>query len=165
MVRDNKPQVAQIIYSAVKFSNSTEMSSNIGNSYIISPFLEVMDLHQPQLFLCCNDLETTKSFYHGTLELEYIATEHEILIFKTGATILRISQIATFVPQQFTILGWFVDDIEQVIDQLVTKGVKFIHYPQFKQDKRGIWHAGIAKIGYFHDPSNNVLSLTEMIDV
>jgi hypothetical protein len=65
-------------------------------------------------------------------------------------------------PVDFTVFGWEVGDIEQVVKELSDKGVPFRRYTGMEQDESGIWHApGRAKIAWFQDPDGNTLSVAE----
>jgi hypothetical protein len=37
-----------------------------------------------------------------------------------------------------TLATWYVDDIDQIVDELVSSGVEFIRYDQFEHDAKGI---------------------------
>jgi len=59
-------------------------------------------------------------------------------------------------------LGWEVADIRTIVKQLIGKGVHFELFEGLNQDDLGIWHAPSgAKIGWFKDPDDNLLSLTQ----
>ena len=67
-----------------------------------------------------------------------------------------------FTPQQFTVLGWQVDDIETAMAELREKGVKFEQYPWMAPDSNGVMEfPGGAKVAWFLDPAGNNLSLTQ----
>ena len=70
--------------------------------------------------------------------------------------------VRSFEPQAFTVLGFHVRDIQNTVDQLVQRGVKFERYDGMEQDERGIWKAPSGfRIAWFKDPDGNVLSLTQ----
>lgn len=63
-----------------------------------------------------------------------------------------------------TVVGWGVDDLESVVDELTGKGVVFEHYdePGLKTDEKGIaTFEGNAKVAYFKDPDGNALSTAQ----
>jgi hypothetical protein len=41
-------------------------------------------------------------------------------------------------PASFTILNFPVEDIDQAVDELTKRGVRFEHYDDFEQDQKGI---------------------------
>jgi hypothetical protein len=77
---------------------------------------------------------------------------------------LRLVKVQAVTPAQLTILGWQVDGIEGVVQQLQDKRVQFVRYGFFKQDELGIWTAPNGdKIAWFKDPDGNTLSLSEHV--
>ena len=66
------------------------------------------------------------------------------------------------IPATFTILNFPVADIEQAVDQLTRKGVRFERYDgDLKTDDKGIFRGGGPLIAWFKDPAGNVLSVLE----
>ena len=61
-----------------------------------------------------------------------------------------------------TLVGWGVDDVEEVVDELTSKGVAFERYDEgpIVTDERGIaTFEGSAEVAYFRDPDGNTLSI------
>jgi catechol 2,3-dioxygenase-like lactoylglutathione lyase family enzyme len=61
-----------------------------------------------------------------------------------------------------TLAGWGVEDVEEVVDELTSKGVPFERYDKglIIMDERGIaTFEGGAKVAYFKDPDGNILSV------
>jgi hypothetical protein len=53
-----------------------------------------------------------------------------------------------------------VDDVEQVVDELSSKGVTFEHYEGITTDEKGISpRAGGGKVAWFKDPDGNIHAL------
>jgi hypothetical protein len=75
---------------------------------------------------------------------------------------LRVVKAGKFTPQQFTVLGWEISELDTIVSGLEKKGVKFEKYGMPGQDKHGIWSApGGAKVAWFKDPDGNVLSVSQ----
>ena len=76
---------------------------------------------------------------------------------------LRYSSIPNrTIPATFTILNFPVADIEEAVDQLSRKGVRFERYDgDLKTDNKGIFRGGGPLIAWFKDPAGNVLSVLE----
>ena len=103
------------------------------------------------------------AFYRDVLGLRLVSDERYALVFVAGGTMLRIQKVRDLVPQQFTALGWEVDDIEQAVDDLVGRGATMLRADGIPQDARGIWDTGDgAKVCWLKDPDGNTLSLTEL---
>lgn len=104
------------------------------------------------------------AFYEGVLGLRLVSDERPFaLVFDANGTMLRVTAVHEFKPQQFTVLGWRVSDIESTVDRLTGAGVEFQRYPGMNDgDPRGIWNSPSgARVAWFKDPDGNVLSVTE----
>ena len=63
-----------------------------------------------------------------------------------------------------TLAGWGVDDVEEVVDELTSKGVVFERHDEgpIITDAKGIaTFEGDAKVAYFKDPDGNTLSIAQ----
>lgn len=62
-----------------------------------------------------------------------------------------------------TVAGWYVNDLEEVVDDLTANGVGFEHYdqPQIATDEKGIAVLGSSKFAWFKDPDGNTLGLLQ----
>jgi hypothetical protein len=65
-----------------------------------------------------------------------------------------------------TLAGWFVDDLDQTMDELASRGVAFEQYdqPGLKTDERGVFDAGRFRAVWIKDPDGNTMALTEVSD-
>jgi len=103
-----------------------------------------------------------RKFYKETLGLKLLAEDNYALEFDANGTLLRITTVEKLVPHPFTVLGWDVENIADLIKSLISKGVAFERYDFFNQDNLGIWTApGGTKVAWFKDPDGNLLSLSE----
>lgn len=106
--------------------------------------------------------QQAKAFYQDILGFQLLNEDEYALEFDTGGTLLRVIIVPELKPQAFTILGWNVKDIEDVIRSLNEKGVVCGKFEFMKQDALGIWTSpNGSKVAWFKDPDGNVLSLTE----
>lgn len=115
-------------------------------------------------FAPTTDPAKARSFYEGVLGLRLVADEKPFsLVFDLSGIMLRVTTVQELKPQPFTVLGWRVADIQKSVDQLVAAGVTFERYPGLNDsDPRGIWNApGGARIAWFKDPDQNVLSVVQ----
>jgi len=77
---------------------------------------------------------------------------------------IRAAKMKEVTPAQFTVLGWQVSKIEEVVRALSKRGVKFEIFGFFKQDDLGIWTAPTGdKVAWFKDPDGNILSVSEHV--
>jgi catechol 2,3-dioxygenase-like lactoylglutathione lyase family enzyme len=63
-----------------------------------------------------------------------------------------------------TLAGWSVDDLDQTMAELASRGVAFEHYdqPGLKTDERGVFDAGGFRAAWIRDPDGNTIALTEV---
>ncbi len=62
-----------------------------------------------------------------------------------------------------TVAGWYVDDLESVVDDLSASGVAFERYdePPLTTNEKGIAVIGSRKAAWFKDPDGNTLGLIQ----
>lgn len=113
------------------------------------------------------DLGKAKDFYSNTLGLKVSEDEMGLKLHLPGGGQVFVYQKNNHEPATYTVLNLVVENIDEVIDDLVAKGVFFEHYdfPDFKQDEKGVAR-GLAvdkgpDIAWFKDPSANILSILQ----
>ena len=103
-----------------------------------------------------------KAFYKDILRLKLLSEDSFAMVFDANGTILRVTTVRELKPQEFTILGWNVDDIVSTIKSLNQKNIICERYGFFEQDDLGIWVSpNGAKVAWFKDADGNILSITE----
>ena len=115
-------------------------------------------------FAPTTDPAKARAFYEGVLGLRLVEDEKPFaLVFEANRTMLRVTTVHELKPQQFTILGWRVADIDGTVDRLSAAGVEFQRYKGLNDgDPRGIWNSPSgARVAWFKDPDGNVLGVTE----
>ena len=112
-----------------------------------------------------SDMKRAREFYEGLLGL-VPATDHEptnnIAYACADGTLIHVFLSPYAGTAKSTMAGWFVPDLEDVVDELTAKGVPFEHYSEgpIITDARGIAHFdGNNRVAYFTDPDGNILSL------
>ena len=110
-----------------------------------------------------DDLQKAKTFYSQTLGLEVVETPEGLALDIAGGARIFIYPKPNHVPATFTILNFPVDDIEQAVDALAQRGVRFEQYDQgdLKTDQKGIARGAGPNIAWFKDPAGNILSVLE----
>jgi catechol 2,3-dioxygenase-like lactoylglutathione lyase family enzyme len=114
-----------------------------------------------------DDLDAARRFYRDTLGLG-VAEQQEAgypllnLSLAGGGRVLIYAK-PDHAAANFTILNFEVKDIDQAVDELTRRGVRFEHYngPTIKTDAKGISRAHGPKIAWFRDPSGNILSVLQ----
>jgi len=113
-------------------------------------------------FVPTKDSAKARSFYEGKLGFQFVSDDMFALVMRAGETVIRIGKAQNFAPAPYTVLGWEVSNIEEVVAWLQRRGVAFEKFP-FVQDKElGVWTATTGdKVAWFKDPEGNVLSVSQ----
>ena len=108
-----------------------------------------------------DDVSKAKQFYSETLGLK-VSEEYGMLhLHIAGEWDVLIYPKSDHIPATFTILNFPVDDIDQVVDELTERGVRFERYDNSAQDAKGINRGGGPYIAWFKDPAGNILSVLQ----
>jgi catechol 2,3-dioxygenase-like lactoylglutathione lyase family enzyme len=115
-------------------------------------------------FVAIGDAEKARAFYEGVLGLKFVKDDGFALVFDANGIMVRAAKMKEVKSQPFTVLGWQVAEIENMVRALTAKGVKFEIFGFFKQDELGIWTAPTGdKVAWFNDPDGNILSLSQHV--
>lgn len=107
-----------------------------------------------------DDLEKAKKFYGQTLGLGVSESNEGLTLQISGGNEIFVYPKSDHTPATFTILNFLVDNIDQSVDNLTEKGVRFDIYREgeLKTDEKGICR-GNPEIAWFKDPAGNFLSV------
>jgi catechol 2,3-dioxygenase-like lactoylglutathione lyase family enzyme len=85
------------------------------------------------------NLAAAKRFYGETLGLD-VSEQPEGLEISIGGAKIFLYPKPNHTPATFTVLNFLVGDVDQAVDELTKRGVKFEHYdlPDLKTDAKGI---------------------------
>ncbi len=110
-----------------------------------------------------NDIEKAKEFYGRTLGLKVSESNGLLTLHLAGGNNVLIYPKPNHTPATFTVLNFPVDDVDQAVDELTKRGVRFEIYdlPDIKTDKKGIMRGNGPTIAWFKDPAGNILSVME----
>ena len=111
-----------------------------------------------------NDLQKAKFFYSQVLELDVADNPMGLIELQIeGSNRILVYPKPNHEPATFTILNFPVDNIDNTVDELISKGVKFEQYDDpIKTDEKGICRNPQGpKIAWFKDPAGNILSVIE----
>ncbi len=108
-----------------------------------------------------DDLNKAKEFYGKTLGLDVkFIDDIGILNIKfTGGMELMIYPKDNHKPATFTVLNFPVENVEKTVDDLISKGIAFEQYKEFKTDGKGISREWGMEIAWFKDPAGNIISV------
>ncbi len=110
-----------------------------------------------------NDIAAARQFYGETLGLR-VSEEEEmglLTLHIAGSNDILVYPKPDHTPATFTVLNFPVPDIEQAVDELTARGVRFEHYENPPTDERGIIRGGGPLIAWFTDPAGNVFSVLQ----
>lgn len=111
--------------------------------------------------LAVKDLGVATQFYEQTLGLSRAGGEDgEVVMFDSGDTTINVYRSSFAGTNKATALTWTVDDVDDVVRTLKSKGVRFEHYDLPDTKRVGDVHiAGDVKVAWFKDPDGNILSV------
>ncbi len=110
-----------------------------------------------------NDIGKAKEFYNETLGLDVSEMNGLLNLHIAGGTNILIYPKPNHTPATFTILNFPVDNVEDAVEELTKRGVRFEIYDmdELKTDEKGIFRGEGPKIAWFKDPAGNILSVLE----
>jgi catechol-2,3-dioxygenase len=113
--------------------------------------------------IAVKDINTGKEFYGNTLGLEQTDENQGGVTYTSGGGKLFVYQSDTAGTGQATCASWQVDDVEEIVEGLKQKGVKFEHYDLPGATLEGDVHImGTLKAAWFKDPDGNILNVASM---
>ncbi len=92
-------------------------------------------------FVPITDSDRARTFYEGVLGLRFVNDDGFALVLDANRIMVRALKVKEPAPVQYTVLGWQVKNIENVVRELRDRGVKCEIFGFFKQDELGIWTA------------------------
>src|SRR5208282_4666593 len=88
-------------------------------------------------FVPTKDSVKARSFYEGKLGFQSVSEDKFALVMRAGETMIRIAKVQNFTAPPFTVLGWEVANIEEMVDWLQKRGVAFEKYPWMPDKESG----------------------------
>jgi catechol 2,3-dioxygenase-like lactoylglutathione lyase family enzyme len=112
--------------------------------------------------IAVKDLDRARKFYEDTLGLKEVADFGEGFTVKSGGTEVNVYRSEFAGTNKATALNFEVDDIEDEVEELKSRGVFFEHYDLPGLERQGDLHVAQGfKTAWFKDPDGNILSLAE----
>jgi catechol 2,3-dioxygenase-like lactoylglutathione lyase family enzyme len=110
-----------------------------------------------------DDLQKAQEFYSQALGLEVSEMNGLLELHLAGGARVLVYPKPNHNPATFTILNFPVANVEQAVDELTSRGVRFEHYDEddLKTDEKGIARGEGPTIAWFRDPAGNILSVLE----
>ena len=113
-----------------------------------------------------NDLAKAKEFYAQTLGLKVVEEGVGLRLHLPGGGTFFTYPKNDHQPATFTLLNFVVDNIDEAVDELKSRGVNIDRYAGMPQDEKGIMR-GISQhmgpdIAWFKDPAGDTLALLQI---
>jgi catechol 2,3-dioxygenase-like lactoylglutathione lyase family enzyme len=117
--------------------------------------------------IAVSDIQRAVEFYEGKLGLQAVwsgpsakITDGSRVYGSGGGPALNVYQSVTAGTSSATMATWYVDDLDQVVDELAAAGVELARYDEFEHDAKGITpRAGGGRIAWFQDPDGNTFAI------
>jgi catechol 2,3-dioxygenase-like lactoylglutathione lyase family enzyme len=111
-----------------------------------------------------DNMQKAQEFYGGILGLTVDKDAMGLTLHLPGGATVFVYSKDNHQPATFTILNFVVDNIDEAVDELITKGVQFEHYKDVPgTDAKGIVRGIATKqgpdIAWFKDPAGNFISV------
>jgi catechol 2,3-dioxygenase-like lactoylglutathione lyase family enzyme len=116
--------------------------------------------------IAVSDIARAAEFYEGKLGLSEAEIQpDESRIYACGGdTSLHVYASPRHAGKATaTLATWYVDDLEEVVDELRSHGVTLEHYddPALKADEKGIHDLGDGRVAWFKDPDGNTFAVEQ----
>jgi catechol 2,3-dioxygenase-like lactoylglutathione lyase family enzyme len=111
-----------------------------------------------------DDVKKAQDFYGKTLGLNVEMWDEEnglLALHLAGDRDTLVYAKPDHAPANYTILNFAVDDVDEAVDALAARGVRFERYDGFGQDEKGIARGNGPDIAWFKDPAGNILSVLQ----
>jgi len=111
-----------------------------------------------------DDVAKAREFYGETLGVNVSTLDEGVGLLSLhvgGDRDVLVYPKPDLAPANYTVLNFPVDDLEEAVDELGKRGVRFERYDGFDQDEKGIARGGGPDIAWFKDPAGNILSVLQ----
>lgn len=112
------------------------------------------------------DIDRAIQFYQDVLGLEMIRVNEGGALFRAGqGSTIFVYPRPGGQPAEHTVASWIVDNLENVVDELEARGIRFEQYemPGLSTDERGIAEVGGERASWFLDSEGNILSVAQLL--
>src|SRR2546421_1372221 len=114
------------------------------------------------------DLGEATAFYEKTLGLTKVGENPGFVQYRSGTSNLIVYESEFAGSNKATTAAWHVDDLEETVRELKSKGVPFEHFDHLPDTTRdGDIHdaAGAFKIAWFRDPTSNIFEINNGVPI
>lgn len=109
-----------------------------------------------------NDVGAAQKFYGETLGVRVSEDSGALWLHLAGEYDTLIYPKPDHIPATHTVLNFVVEDIDEAVRELRTRGVRFLRYDEFGADDQGIVRGPEREIAWFTDPAGNSVSVVQL---
>jgi predicted enzyme related to lactoylglutathione lyase len=114
-------------------------------------------------YIPAKDVKRARAFYEQTLGFKPDDETNGGVVYKfAGGTACFLYPTPNAGTSEASQAFWDVDEVEDVVDKLVSRGVVMEIYPG--ADERGIITAGGAKAAWFKDSEGNIMAVIQNLE-
>jgi len=115
-----------------------------------------------QSIVCTARIAEAEAFYRDVLGLAVKARSDGAVVFDVNGADLRLSPVPAMQPSAHTLLGFAVEDVDEVVGYLHDRGVALERFEQFRREPNGVLVTpGGSRVAWFRDPDGNLLSVVQ----
>ena len=112
------------------------------------------------------DADKARAFYEGVLGLRFVKDDGFAMVLDANGIMVRVAKVPKdFKPAQFTILGWQVSEIEDVVREASEErrpASRSSDSSSRTNSESGPRRPG-DKVAWFKDPDGNMLSVSQHV--
>jgi catechol 2,3-dioxygenase-like lactoylglutathione lyase family enzyme len=109
-----------------------------------------------------DDVVEAQKFYGQTLGLNLSAESGVLLLHHPDGHDTLIYPKPDHIPASYTVLNFVVDDVDDAIDELLSRGLRLLRYDDLGADERGVVRGPDRDIAWFADPAGNIHSVARL---
>jgi catechol 2,3-dioxygenase-like lactoylglutathione lyase family enzyme len=127
-----------------------------------------LNKHRVEAAMAVSDLDRARRFYEDQLGLVPGEEDPQGVRYPCaqGSGVFVYLSPENAGQSSATLAGWSVDDLDQTMQELGSRGVVFERYdqPGITTDERGVFDAGRFRAAWVRDPDGNTIAITETSD-
>jgi catechol 2,3-dioxygenase-like lactoylglutathione lyase family enzyme len=109
-----------------------------------------------------DDVPKAQAFYGETLGLKSTGQDGVLVLHLADGNDTLVYPKPDHIPASYTVLNFVVEDIDEAVDRLGARGVRFLRYDEHRTDDKGVVRSPDRDIAWFADPAGNVHSVVQM---
>ena len=109
-----------------------------------------------------DDVPKARAFYGETLGLKISGQDGALFLHLADGNDTLVYPKPDHIPASYTVLNFVVEDIDEAVERLGSRGVRFLRYDEHGTDDKGVVRSPDRDIAWFADPAGNVHSVVQM---